>query len=145
MVVIAGAKTFSEEGNEKEVMAHLPISAEAWLCRSCGGRRVFIGKEGSRRLRCPVCDRDGSNGESTTHWTVGDLIFLQGVGIDTDPLIAERVAAYHQENMHRDFSACHYCGAKTWEQHDYNCARAAVDNPLAQNQSAITGITELTF
>jgi hypothetical protein len=65
-----------------------------------------------------MCDPDGTNGESTTHWTVIDLMLLQGMGVDVDPLIAERIEEmYRQENMHRDFADCYACGAKTFEQH----------------------------
>ncbi len=105
----------------------LPIAQEAVTCRICGGRRVLIGKEGTRKLRCPVCDKDGSNGDRTTHWTVADLAFLQDIGVDVDELIGERIEEMHrQENMHRDFGDCHGCGAKTYESHAHGCPRESI-------------------
>jgi hypothetical protein len=49
----------------------------------------------------------------------------------TTALFATPVAAaidpatdrYYQDNLHRDFSPCHYCDAKTWEQHKIGCPR----------------------
>jgi hypothetical protein len=54
---------------------------------------------------------------------LGDLVFLKSAGISVDQEFAQ-VFAY--ENKHRDFSACHGCGAKTYEQHSLECPSATV-------------------
>jgi len=51
----------------------LPI--RDWICPA-GHKRELMGEEGSRRLRCPICE--GYEGNSLTKF---DFEFLRGVGV----------------------------------------------------------------
>ena len=64
-------------------MAFLPLTAEAWVCDGCGGRREFIGPHGHRALRCVDCE----GGFSSDFLTREDHEFLKDAGV--------RAEAYH--------------------------------------------------
>jgi hypothetical protein len=53
----------------------LAIQASDWLCPA-GHKRELMGEEGSRRLRCPICE--GYEGNFPTEF---DFEYLRNVGV----------------------------------------------------------------
>jgi hypothetical protein len=56
--------------------------------------------------------------------TLPDLVFLKQAAVLID--VESFAEALEYENKHLDFSACHGCGAVTWEQHKLECPRSSI-------------------
>jgi hypothetical protein len=67
--------TLRTDAINEERVVFLPIRARDWVCPA-GHERELLGKEGSRRLRCPICE--GYKGNFLTEF---DHQFLREAGV----------------------------------------------------------------